>query len=141
MLYLTSDSFKYEEELKKIQRRLTNRKSLEKTKKPRNVDEKTPLGRNQKIILEIFQRKNHPLFLVDLLPLTAISIKSVDSSLKRLVERGFLSRKEEINEKYSKYIQQKKQFLYNLTEKGKELLSIKLKSLTKNYPIEQAIKI
>ncbi|MHA2326866.1 MAG: hypothetical protein ACXACB_15770, partial [Promethearchaeota archaeon] len=93
-LHLTSCSFKYEEELEKIHRRLHNIKAKEKARKPCNVDEKTPLGKNQKIILEIFQRKNHPLFLMDLLPLTAIPIKSVDSSLKRLVERGFLSRKE-----------------------------------------------
>ncbi len=75
------------------------------------------LGKNQKIILRLFQDK-HSLFLTDLKELTSLDRVVLDKSLKGLFTRGILSRKKELNHNSSNH---PKHFKYRITELGKKI--------------------
>ena len=77
----------------------------------------TYLGKNQEVILNLFQRKS-PLFLTDLKKLTSINSKILDRSLKGLFTRGILSRKKEINPNSLNHLMH---FKYRLTEVGNKI--------------------
>lgn len=124
MLDMTTTPFCYEELLTSIQARyVRNGQHPPKKKTPSNY---INIGKNQLILLQIFQEQDQPLFLLDVIKYTTISQKAIDNSLTHLYRRGYLSRKKTENSNYAGNIQHAKQFLYKLTEEGKKLIEIKL---------------
>jgi len=75
------------------------------------------IGKHQGRILE-FLLEHGPSFLIDLTTL-GLGKQTVDASLKRLCDRGFLNREREVNENYTLSPNHKRQFLYSLTDKGR----------------------
>ena len=78
---------------------------------------KVYLGKNQIVILRLFQ-ENNSFFLTDLKKLTSLDRVVLDSSLKGLFTRGILSRKKESNPDSANHL---KHFRYRLTELGKKI--------------------
>ncbi len=79
------------------------------------------IGKNQLTILKIIQNKG-PKFLLDLLPILGLSKKTVDSSLRCLSSRAFLSKEKKVNPNYQGSINHRVQTYYSITDKCPILL-------------------
>ena len=122
LLNMTSASFNYKKLLETIQARYNQPTLAKSPERKRKNSSYIHIGKNQQAILHVLKQQNCPLFLVEFVSLMTIPEAAISKSLRHLYKRGVVSRKKELNRDYTGNIQNAKQYLYRLTENGKELL-------------------
>ncbi len=102
--------------------KLINHIKSNKKSNPKIIERNTMyLGKNQKILLKTLYNEK-PMFVGGIRVLTAINISSIEFSLRKLFDRGFVERKKDIN--LASTQKNRKYFKYNMTEKGINLLEL-----------------